>query len=346
VLAFSVLSLLLLVIFQIIFYYKDSPFGIKTNQRKDGVFFDNYDPVGEKKKLSLVEKPKTLTGQIQNKTIVVAGYERKFLYYLPEKMGKTPKVIFVLHGSWDNGKIIRAFTGYEFDQIADQEGFIVAYPDGYCGGWNEIRIKSPLKANKRDVDDLRFFESMITYFKEQYNANPDSNLIFGFSNGGQMAFRLALEIPERISAIATVGASLPIPGNSKFPYKNLPKSISVMLIHGTDDKVVPFHGGEVSIMKIIRYGKVYSAEITADFWRRAAGHDQAPEIHIIGDVEVRTWISPHLPLIKSLYVHGGGHTIPNQKYTFPNQADLTNQDISTVQIAWEFFSEIINQNSV
>ena len=158
-----------------------------------------------------------------------------------------------------------------------------------------------------------------------------------------MAFRLALEMPEKIAAIATVGASLPEPDNSKFTYDTLPNSISVMLVHGTEDKIVPFGGGEISIMKVIRYGKAYSAEDTAELWRKAAGHNLAPSISNIGDVEIRTWRSPHLPLVKSLIVHGGGHTIPNKKYSFANQADQTNQDISTVQMVWEFFSDAANQ---
>ena len=171
--AFVAISLLLFALYKIIHHYMYSPFGFKTYQHEDGIYFDNYEPIGIVEKLALVEEPKTLTSKIHKINLVVAGYQREFLYYLPEKLRKPPRVVFILHGTWDDGRIIRAYTGYELDQIADEKGFIVAYPNGYCGGWNEIRIRSPLKANKRNVDDLAFFKSMIDIFQRTISSRSE-----------------------------------------------------------------------------------------------------------------------------------------------------------------------------
>ncbi len=34
---------------------------------------------------------------------------------------------------------MREWTGFELDELADQRGFVVAYPDGYKGNWNDCR---------------------------------------------------------------------------------------------------------------------------------------------------------------------------------------------------------------
>jgi poly(3-hydroxybutyrate) depolymerase len=40
----------------------------------------------------------------------------------------------------------------------------------------------------------------------------DRLYLFGFSNGGQMSFRLMAQLPGRFSGVVLVGAQLPTPG--------------------------------------------------------------------------------------------------------------------------------------
>jgi hypothetical protein len=42
-------------------------------------------------------------------------------------------LVIVLHGSGMDGKKMRKWTGYEFDRLADRQGFALVYPDGYRG---------------------------------------------------------------------------------------------------------------------------------------------------------------------------------------------------------------------
>jgi poly(3-hydroxybutyrate) depolymerase len=44
--------------------------------------------------------------------------------------------------------------------------------------------------------------------------NPKRVYAFGYSNGGHMAFRLAIEAPSEVAAIAALGASLPTQNSS------------------------------------------------------------------------------------------------------------------------------------
>ena len=74
--------------------------------------------------------------------------DRSYLAYVPAKLPFGSALVIVLHGSGMDGKKMRKWTGYEFDRMADQRGFVVLYPDGYRGNWNDCR-KNAIFATKR-----------------------------------------------------------------------------------------------------------------------------------------------------------------------------------------------------
>lgn len=45
----------------------------------------------------------------------------------------------LLHGSKQTGESLRKATGYAFDKLADQHGFVTVYPDAYERRWNDCR---------------------------------------------------------------------------------------------------------------------------------------------------------------------------------------------------------------
>ncbi len=136
---------------------------------------------------------------------------------------------------------MRAWTGFEFDVMADQYGFAVAYPDGYGKNWNDIRKTAPFKAKKENIDDVAFIQALI----EKYRSTDDIDLkrvyVFGYSNGGNMAFRLAVQEPGLMAGMATVSASLPTPDNRIAEPNGT--TIPVLMVNGTKDTIIPFEGG-------------------------------------------------------------------------------------------------------
>src|SRR6202035_3940271 len=79
----------------------------------------------------------TLSAAIQQGSIPIGGMTREFLEYVPHDISPHSPLVIVLHGSLMDGKLMREWTGYEFDQLADQHGFVVVYPDGYKHPWND-----------------------------------------------------------------------------------------------------------------------------------------------------------------------------------------------------------------
>jgi polyhydroxybutyrate depolymerase len=84
----------------------------------------------------------TLSATIQQDSIPIGSMTREFLEYVPHDISPHAPLVIVLHGSLMDAKLMREWTGYEFDQLADQYGFVVVYPDGYKHNWNDCHSKA------------------------------------------------------------------------------------------------------------------------------------------------------------------------------------------------------------
>jgi polyhydroxybutyrate depolymerase len=69
--------------------------------------------------------------------------------------------------------------------------------------------------------------------------------VTGLSNGGMMAYRLAAEASDRIAAIA------PVAGARSAPLGAEVRAMPVMHVHSLDDGLVPFAGGETTIVPLV-----------------------------------------------------------------------------------------------
>jgi len=146
-------------------------------------------------------------------------------------------VVMAFHGSTWNGQTMEQVTG--FNDIADREGFIVVYPDGTGPGdilsWNAIYCCS--FALEQQVDDLLFVDELTANLLDQYPIDVNRVYATGFSNGAMFAYALAIARPNRFAAIAPVaGAMYASQQQSRVP-------VPMMIIHGTNDVVLPYGGG-------------------------------------------------------------------------------------------------------
>jgi polyhydroxybutyrate depolymerase len=89
----------------------------------------------------LVYSPKpqmpSLSSKIEHATMTVGNRKQSYLAYVPARLPSGAALVIVLHGSGMDGAKMRAWTGYEFDRMADQQGFVGLYPDGYKHNWND-----------------------------------------------------------------------------------------------------------------------------------------------------------------------------------------------------------------
>lgn len=298
-------------------------------------------------KASYVAEP-TLRGNISTVKLNSNGHERAFIWYKPTSI-TTNAIVFVLHGSTGTGAGVREQTAYQFDQIAEQEGFVVVYPTGYFNHWNDCRGTADYQANKENIDDIAFFKSIETYLNKTLNRTFDYRFATGHSNGGHFCFKLATEAPEWIDGIAPISASMPIPSN--FDCQKKGQFVPILLINGTEDPVNPYEGGLVSILGNDSRGTVSSTDETMNYWTQLgncstpATKTDVPNINTKDNstIEKYTWNCSGKTKAILYKVNGGGHTIPDLTSQMPAILGSSNQDINSTAEIWKFFKQQIGE---
>lgn len=273
--------------------------------------------------------------------------DRRFLSFVPVACGRGAPIVIVLHGSHGSAQQIRTQTGYEFEHLANRDGFIVVYPEGYEQYWNDCRVKGAWASRKQNVNDVAFLVSLVERLRSRHEAGPA--FFAGYSNGGHMCFRMAFEAPEVAQGIAVVGASLPTPENLACAMPAEP--LSVLLINGTSDPVNPYGGGHVSIFGFGDRGTVYSAPESAALFAAALGSDvrkaEPEEVfpatsERITRVERVVWAAS-AGEVELVTVHGGGHVVPQPRYRFPRFLGRTEMRFDAPAECWAFFQREIDR---
>ena len=195
------------------------------------------------------------------------------------------------------------------------------------------------------MDDVAFMRELVSFIAAEYPVDRNRVFVAGLSNGGQLAYRLALEAPDLVHGVAVIAANMPTPQNLSCVHSG--QAVPVMIINGTADPINPFGGGEVTLVGPFgSRGEVMSAQASVQYWARLAQYSTEPFFHHypdsnVGDgsvAERMVWTATGHPEIALVTVDGGGHTIPGPGLSFPFFLGATNQDFSAIDEIWRFFS--------
>ncbi|NUM25927.1 MAG: hypothetical protein HUU49_04945 [Candidatus Buchananbacteria bacterium] len=309
-----------------------------------------------------------LTPQSGEQTLLHNGITRTYVVHLPkdnEKKQNLPLVI-VLHGGGGDIESIQTITS--FNQAADNNVFVAAYPQGTgvtylgktFGTWNAGTCCPPATTN--DSDDVGFIKDLISELHKKYAIDLRRVYVTGLSNGAQLSYRLACELSDHITAIAPVSGIAPFDGLKKCqPQKPVP----IFHIHGTNDPCVFVAGGNC--------GGCF-ASLTS-----ALGLESQPHIWLCSDLDsyLKAWATIYdldinqtktyhtdsldcltytdatnnHPITKCL-VSNNGHTWAGGNYgpacKQPDSKICTvtkevlgplNSTVNTTQLIWDFFSQ-------
>lgn len=167
------------------------------------------------------------------------GVRRTFLLHVPPGYSREIlwPVVIALHPFAGTGHGMARTTG--FDQIADEEGFVVCYPEGVTFLWNGDPTDDHTKPKLlvEAADDVGFIAALIDLLISEKSVDPARVYITGASNGGLMAHRLACELTDRIAAVAPVMTTLPA-GFSERLHPAHP--VPILMIQGVSDPFFPW----------------------------------------------------------------------------------------------------------
>ena len=280
------------------------------------------------------------------KSLLHQERERTYYVYLPKDHAQTQPVplVLALHGGGGKAENLNWLTNRQLTQEADRRGWLVVFPEGLYKGWNDGRdIKAARDKKRAGVDDVGFLSEVIRRMIEEYGVDATRVYATGISNGGFMAMRLAIELPEKIAAIAPVTANLAEVHRHKVPAM----PTSVLIMNGTDDPLVPYAGGQVKVFGQER-GAILSTAASVAWWIGHNGCLTTAKVEALPDqdtcddctVEVAAYGGGKQDTEVVLYkIIGGGHTWPGGKqYLFKAMVGKVCRDIDATQVIFDFFA--------
>lgn len=276
------------------------------------------------------------------------GLERSYLLHVPPsyRADQAVPLVFVFHGGMGTSRKIAKFTG--FDAVSRDRGFIVVYPQGVKGHWNDGRRDEVFREQNETIDDVAFIVALLESLKAEFAIDPYAIFATGPSNGGMLSHRLAIEHPQRFAAIASVISSIPEPLADRRPER----PVSVLMINGTHDPWLPYDGGPLTIrlspmFQLRDRGRVISTDATVRFWLTHNGITAESRTTELPDADpddgCRTerteWTDIERDLSVVLYkVIGGGHTYPGGLQYMPvSVIGRTSRDFHATEVIWDFF---------
>lgn len=267
--------------------------------------------------------------QTKIETFRFDGRIRRWIVHLPEGYDATKQYpLFInMHGFTANSSQQMQYTG--FNDLSDEKGCIVVYPDGLDKRWNSgVTFGLDTK-----VDDVGFLSRLIDRMVLIYNADPLKVYSVGYSAGGFMSYRMACERTNRIAAIAPVVASVT---NSTFEVCTPARPISILAFNGTADDVTSFNGFPGNFPPISTIMK---------FWQEKNACDAVPDSTDVPNTSTTdkctitkiNYLNCGEGVSQTLMrVNGGGHTWPGSSIAGLGN---TNQDVSANQEMWNFCTQ-------
>lgn len=245
----------------------------------------------------------------QIQTIEWQGRQREYLVKTPENYESLP-VLFFLHGLGDN--ITHASNEHNFQQYANRFNWMIVIPQAVNEGngtmWNAALMPS-------DIDDSGFLMALIDSLALQYPINQDSIFFTGFSMGGFMSHRMAIEHGDRINAAAPVSGLI----THTMSNQTAVAPVRLLHIHGTSDNVVGYDGNSQYFGGNLGLG----VDAILNYWKNANGCTDEPVIDSLPDthndgLRFVQYVYPGTKELRFLKAIGGTHSW----YRNANQHDI------------------------
>jgi polyhydroxybutyrate depolymerase len=253
--------------------------------------------------------------------------ERSYLLHVPANLKSPAPLLLALHGGGGNAAQFERWT--KLSQLADREGFLVAYPEGVGHNWNDGRTDVQAQAFRDKVDDVAFLRAVVEDVAREHQVDKTRVYATGVSNGGFMSSRLGIEAPDLVAAIAPVvgGIAEGLPAPSK--------PVGVLIIQGTEDPLVPYGGGTVAKTR----GRLIPTEEAVRRWCAANGCAKATR-RVIDTADDGCSIElADYGAVRFYKVIGGGHTLPGARQYLPERwIGKTSQDMNGAEVIWAFLS--------
>jgi len=278
------------------------------------------------------------------RTIEVGNLSRTYYLHVPPILPKDKAVALVLVFHGGGGKSASTERASHFSELADRDGFLVAYPEGLDKSWNDGRDAKTIAAQRNNVDDLAFVAALIDDIAKDHEVDAKRVYATGISNGAVFSHYLGASLSSRIAAIAPVAGGLAKPFDEKFKPE---KPVSVLILQGTEDPLVPYQGGAITLPWGATRGAIVATDEAIKKWvehnncqREAVTEDLVDKDPKDGCRVKRFTHSKGRDGTEVVLfrIEGGGHTWPDGLPYLPERViGKVCRDIDGAEVIWAFF---------
>lgn len=244
------------------------------------------------------------------------GGQRTYYVYVPSSvdLNKPAPLVLNYHGLTSNALQQLSFS--DLNRVADEKGFIVAYPEGLGASHNAGVCCSQLGSPPHQADDAGFARALVADLEKRLCMDRRRVYSTGMSNGGYMSEYNACKNADLFAAVAPVSA-LGLTQTDCSPARPIP----IIAFNGTMDTLVS-----------------YSASVeTMKAWAQRNGCEGEPTREDKGDASYcESWTSCEAG------VEMTHCTLVDMGHCWPGQAlcpyGNTNLEIDASAMLWEFLS--------
>ncbi len=271
-------------------------------------------------------------------------------------VGKRLPLLIFLHGA--GGSANQAMRQTNLTGLSDHAGFIAAFPEGLGpeGGqtWNAWGCCGYARDAK--VDDVGYLAALIQRLKADLPVDQRRVYLVGFSNGGMLANRFALERPGVAAAIAVVSGGMPC----ELPSASARNDVrGVLVIHGDQDRVARFGALEAPTGNICEDAP---ARVQVQHWVRRLGLNPEAQVQDSPASPARVEVygperqggvrkptaggqtlnvrasDDRTPEVRFVVVKGGGHAWPGGARETYRYCDMPAPAPDASLLVWDFLS--------
>jgi polyhydroxybutyrate depolymerase len=170
-----------------------------------------------------------------NRMVTVGAVNRTYIVYEPQGLdaNRAAPLVFVHHGFGMTGQ--QMFDITQYSAVADQQGFVVAFPDGEPGSTGPWNVGTGVCGSGALVqasgDDFGFLDSMIAEIESDQCVDHAHLFVTGFSMGGYFSHHAGCMRPDLAAVAPHSGATHPFTSCAPGPKP-------VIIFHGTADNVI------------------------------------------------------------------------------------------------------------
>ena len=257
------------------------------------------------------------------------GINHDFIIDFPDnfqnQLNQNHPLVILLPGAGNTAEAFR--TTIHFEKEANARGYAAVYVTGARNknqptgtiGWNS-------GITDDGNDDVSFLVALTEYLQEEYSFDKKRTYAAGFSNGGFMIHKLAMEAGHTFAACVSVAGKMT---QKVWEDKNKKNSVGLFQISGEKDNTVPKKSDNSA-----RFSKDPAIEDVMDYWAQSNKLKFSDTIEIGAASTLTKWSGKkkNQKQVWHLFVKDGHHAWPTEK----------NNKIDTNTLILDFFDTNAN----